>query len=793
MRRQRRGFKRRRRGEEDAEKKKKEEEAEAQRAAEAVAAETAAAEKSSEEAAVAEGEKMNEDNTNAYINDINNGGNEEMEEEAMEPPVFNLGDEDSEAHSPPKKRKKKDKKEKSKKRESSIPPSLRTGRDSKEGQEERKKKEDEVKARAEKASAAARQKAKEEEAKEKERLSYIHRNSRVVVECSVVCSQEDEQQRYNELPGAVRALLKNMQKVDDKVCLDPVEDGEAKRIWNLSEIPYDHTELGSWVVQSGGVQAFAMKKPRKWGKKNEVEGDDEAMVMPEVYFTISFSCDKDPQKVLDRIAGEWGKLGGKKLYIKEVASFATQTVVNIFHLRNDNTLETIMAEFRSILQEAKAIAETEDPENAGHYSWMGVPDLGLRKLMPKITGQDTSLFQGWSGRQHEMRKTLTIEADEKHVEMLQYWVETAKNRKLFELKWGNKVRVATVLDNKTKRKGHHRTHTKVDMAAMASYSRKHINYHSSTRMDGIRGIFHLDKEVPFYSVTDPTKLMGKITLRRVLYKYIKMSDDHGLFEEVHQAEPMGAVDVSIPNCEEAERMMLMLHKNSAAYLWNYLQTETKLGVKLITDLIRASMDPILVNGMSSCKWEREHWILTTPEDAENEKLKAMEDAAWYNDEFGNHMVDVSRKEKVEYASKEAMAELHCDHSYKSIHQKKGNYVGSPGEESFQLGSKGKPVYVDGEAVGDEEGYGNLTPAELIAMLKKHNISPKGAVGSPPSKEGSGSGRSVEGGESTDSSAASSSGSSVSDESSNVMSVTKDATSSPSDGDGTAGRKPDHGE
>jgi hypothetical protein len=265
-----------------------------------------------------------------------------------------------------------------------------------------------------------------------------------------------------------------------------------------------------------------------------------------------------------------------------------------------------MKEFKTVLKEAKAIAEREDSENADQYSWRGIPELGLRRLMPKITGQDTTLFQGWSGRQHEMRKTITIEADEKYVEMLQYWVETAENRKLFERMWGHKVRVASVLDNRGKKKGSHQTQTKVDMAAMALYSRRHINYHSSTRMDGIRGIFHLDKEIPFYSVTDPTKVMGCITLRKVLYKYIKMSDEHGLFEEVHQAEPMAAVDVAVPNCEEAERMMLMIHKNSAAYFWHYLKTETKLGEKLISDLIRASMDPILVNSIPSCTWEEEH-------------------------------------------------------------------------------------------------------------------------------------------------------------------------------------------
>jgi uncharacterized membrane protein YgcG len=292
-------------------------------------------------------------------------------------------------------------------------------------------------------------------------------------------------------------------------------------------------------------------------------------------------------------------------------------------------------------------------------------------------------------------------------------------------------------------------------------------------------------------VTDPTKVMGTITLRKILYKYIKMSDEHGPFEEVHQAKPLHPVDVAVPNCEEAERMLLMMQKNTVAYYWFYLKEETNLGEQLIANVIRASMDLILLNGIDKCVWDKEHWILSTPEDAENKKLKAMEEAAWYNDEFGEHMVDLSRKEKREYANKEALAELHGDHSYKSIHQKKGNYVGSPGEQSFQVGGKEKPLEEDEEEDGEE--YKNLSPAELIALLKQHNITPKGAVGSPPNSERSGSGRSVEDGESESGSSGASSSSGGSSSSSSVMSVTKDATSSPSDGDGAAGCKPGRGD
>jgi uncharacterized membrane protein YgcG len=277
--------------------------------------------------------------------------------------------------------------------------------------------------------------------------------------------------------------------------------------------------------------------------------------------------------------------------------------------------------------------------------------------------------------------------------------------------------------------------------------------------------------------------MGHISLRRVLYKYMKMSDGHNLLLEVHQAAPMGPVDVAIPNAEEAERMMLMMHKNSAAYLYFYLKSNTELGDVLVASLIRATMDPILVNSIEQCKWDAETRVLTTPEDEENNKAKMMEEAAWYNDEFGDHMVDISRKEKAAFATKEALVELNCDHSFKSIHQKKGNYVGSPDAESFQLGSSKKPMEVDSDGDDDEE-YLNLSQEELIALLKKSKFEVKKTVGSQPNSERSGSGSSVEGSES--SSGSSGSGSSGSG---SVESVTNKATSPSSVEGNSAARKP----
>lgn len=126
------------------------------------------------------------------------------------------------------------------------------------------------------------------------------------------------------------------------------------------------------------------------------------------------------------------------------------------------------------------------------------------------------------------------------------------------------------------------------------------------------------------------------------------------------------------------------------------------------------MDPILVNSSGQCKWDEE----TTLEDAENEKLRAMEEAAWYNDEFGEHMVDSSKKEKNVHANMKALDELHCNHSHNMIHQKKGNQTVASEEETFQDGSRMKPVVVES---GDEEETITKTCLQQSLLLYLRSI------------------------------------------------------------------------
>ena len=244
-------------------------------------------------------------------------------------------------------------------------------------------------------------------------------------------------------------------------------------------------------------------------------------------------------------------------------------VVNSFHLRTDNTFETIISEFQRALQQVKDYVESNNLEGSDPYILEDIPEMNIRTMTPEIPGQKTDQFQGWSSVMHRLRQVITIEVDEEVVDMVKLFVEVAKNKRMFQKLWGHKVKLTT-LTNMGGGRGNQQSAQKVDMAAMVSFSRKHTNYQRVTRLDGIRGILDLDKEVPYYSVSEPDVVAGKMTLRQILYSKICLSNGYNLFEEIHQADPMCPMDVVVPNIEEAERMMLMMQKNTAAFLNFYL-------------------------------------------------------------------------------------------------------------------------------------------------------------------------------------------------------------------------------
>ena len=70
--------------------------------------------------------------------------------------------------------------------------------------------------------------------------------------------------------------------------------------WEKSfEIPFNFTNLGA-AIKVASNSRFEKVKP--WGNKaKNTDGTEAELIDPEVYFDFAFSCDQDPENILDAI------------------------------------------------------------------------------------------------------------------------------------------------------------------------------------------------------------------------------------------------------------------------------------------------------------------------------------------------------------------------------------------------------------------------------------------------------------------------------------------------------------
>jgi hypothetical protein len=201
---------------------------------------------------------------------------------------------------------------------------------------------------------------------------------------------------------------------------------------------------------------------------------------------------------------------------------------------------------------------------------------------------------------------------------------------------------------------------------------------------------------------------------------------------------MGSVDVVVGDYEAAERMLGMINKNPAAFFFYYLTTVSGMDEQFVRKVVAGSIDPTFVREVTNCTWEKENRVLTTPEDAEAEKLAAMEEAAWYKDAYGDNVFDLSKKDKGKRFSAVELEDLHAVNSVKTASKTQGRYSGSPGVETFVVGQKKGNTSAEGSAQAPADDLDGKSREELLAMLRKASISSK-RMGSHPKEKRAGVG------------------------------------------------------
>ena len=149
-----------------------------------------------------------------------------------------------------------------------------------------------------------------------------------------------------------------------------------------------------------------------------------------------------------------------------------------------------------------------------------------------------------------------------------------KDRNVLALFLGKRARISEVMDTKS---------TPGEIKKMVRCTMKHAGYQGLMTGETVFGIDLIDGEVA------PTPGGGKVSLRMVMFSNVKMqAHQFSIFAELHQVEEMGPTLAIIPACEEAERIVHMMNKQVAAFLFYYLTAIAALPKKFVMELLKAT-------------------------------------------------------------------------------------------------------------------------------------------------------------------------------------------------------------
>ena len=100
-----------------------------------------------------------------------------------------------------------------------------------------------------------------------------------------------------------------------------------------------------------------------------MEDEDYGKVWPLVYFYICFPTDKDLEKFLNQIKGEFQKAGGEMLRTKNLSIFEPKLVSACYRMLNKNNFIMFKKDFKFILAEVSKLKTQVDT----HYKYLATP------------------------------------------------------------------------------------------------------------------------------------------------------------------------------------------------------------------------------------------------------------------------------------------------------------------------------------------------------------------------------------------------------------------------------------
>ena len=398
--------------------------------------------------------------------------------------------------------------------------------------------------------------------------TYVHPHKRVIIELAILLKSDNASEEFTK---ALMAFLENAQMVDPKFEINTLKPtSKEKSIKNKGEISPNMTKLGIHIKVSGNGNVF--NKQKVWdyqgqgnnGRSSRKSNKKEEYKDPTVYFSMVVSSEVEPVEIIERVTHEWARLNGTRLQVKDLQFVDSETVVSIFKISTATNKDVIREELKRILLNAQSKAQSEymDPEKFNFSMDMDVaigeslPVFDLKIQNAKLKGQDVAIFNKLSNRAQFARKSVHVEVASKYADGMKELVQYAKESGCVAQLWGRHAHLSKITDQKS---------TSREAKRQVDVAQAHTNYQMSMISEELDGLVCLDETADIMHEVSGTKI-STLSLRFVLLNYLQMTDGHPTIAEVHQASIMMPTYVVIPNTPEAERMLLMMNKNSRRQL-----------------------------------------------------------------------------------------------------------------------------------------------------------------------------------------------------------------------------------
>ncbi len=427
--------------------------------------------------------------------------------------------------------------------------------------------------------------------------TYVHPHKRFILDLAILLKSE---KALKEFTKALMAFIENEQMVDPKFVINILNPkSKEKSITTKGEISHNMTKLRTHVKISGNGNAF--NKQKVWdkeeqsnkGRNNQRSNKKEEYRDPTVYFSMVVPSEVEPKEIIDRITHEWARINGTRLQVKDLQFVDRETAVSIFKVSTTTNKEVILKEFRRILHNAQAKANLQYMDNEKFDFSMDIdvpigetlPEINLKIQNAKLKGQDVSTFNKLSNRAQFARKNWHAKVTSKYAAGMKELVQYAKETRCVAQLWAEHAHLSKIANQRSTA---HEAKRQVDVA------QAHTNYQVSMMGKELRGVICLDEPTNIIQVVTGKK-NSSLTLRFVLFNYLKMKDGHSMI--AHQECLQMPTYIVIPNTPKAERMILMMNKNLLAFLWRMLQehggmVHANVGQKLLKRNIFKSFYPV---------------------------------------------------------------------------------------------------------------------------------------------------------------------------------------------------------